>query len=249
MLNIKIKNPKLKVFTEVIKKVVSPIDIKNPPIIGIICNGSIPQGVSTDISDIDICVCCNAPISRFTLNRINKIDIDLHYEDARWLHNVHPPYEPTALFMLAHAEILWERGNLLAHHIKLATKQFDTLAPTLSKWEQFLLKIDCSARLSRVIESSHQKNTLNFDFLFGGLLEKAIEASLKLNNRWYLDTGHGIRDLQKALPKIANKLVNIVNETDRARKCKMIKVYLSKVFDDTLPLEVWDSDFVIHIEE
>ena len=244
MIEVTIRSAEVERFRGVIERVAASIDPDHPPLIGVLCTGSVPQGTSTASSDLDICVCCDAPISRFTRFRIEGTAVDLVYEDARWLHDAGTPYDPTGLFWLAHAKVLWERGKLLSRHVARATEQFDGPAPEMTEWERFLLKIDCSERLSRLVGAP--ADDVNVPFLTGGLLEKSVEAALKLSRRWYLDTGHGLRDLRTACPDLADRLARAAAEGDGPRKCEMLKTFLSELFGEELPLDGWDSDWVTH---
>jgi len=243
MIEIEIRNAKLLPFREAIVQVVATVDVDDPPALGILCNGSMPLGTATGASDLDLCICCDAPISRFIRKPFARQVIDLHFEDGRWLRSARPPYDVTALFMLAGAEVLWERYGLLTRHVTAATYQLSQPAPALSDWEQFLLKIDCSTRLKRLSEA---KRHANFAFLLGGLFEKTIEATLRLNRRWYLDTGHGVRDLQAHLADKAQTLSQIAALVEQETIAKEMAEYLSDLFGASMPLEEWDSGEINH---
>jgi len=108
------------------------------------------------------------------------------------------------------------------------------------------MRIECSTRLCRLRNALQGSDDGNLPFLLGGLLEKTVEASLRLNCRWYLDTGHGIRDLQVAFPSLADELVSAIKQIDRAEAYGMLAAYLTKLFGERLPIEEWDSGWVEH---
>jgi len=243
MIEINISNVNLAPFRRMIGSVVQAIDLDDPPVLGILCNGSVPLGLATDASDLDLCVCCDAAISRFLRRILDGQAVDVHFEDARWLRGTRPPYGEAALFMLANAAVLWEREAALSVHVVSATEQFSKLAPALSHWDRFQIAIDCSTSLRRFSDSI---GNANLPFLLGGLLERAVEATLRLNRRWYLDTGHGMRDLQSCLPDLAIRLSRIAAAGEPRTISREMSEYLSDLFDERMPLEQWDSGIINH---
>jgi hypothetical protein len=150
------------------------------------------------------------------------------------------------LFMLANAEVLWERGKLVSNHVRSATVQFEAPAPALSQWDCFVLKTECSTRLSRLMDGSRDAVSANLPFLLGGLLEKTVEACLRLNRRWYLDTGHGLRDLKRFLPERAEELSAAVTEHEGLPEWERLRTFLSTIFGEEFPLKDWDSGLIHH---
>ena len=243
MVDIDISAPNLAEFQEAIMQAVATINVDNPLALGILCNGSVPAGTATTASDVDLCVCCDAPVSRFIRKAYAGKVVDLHFEDGRWLRTVRPPYDVTAMFMLANVHVLWERDGLLSSHVAAATEQFAQPAPQLSEWEEFLIRIDCSVRLARLREA---EGDANFAVLLGGLMERAIEATLRMNRRWYLDTGHGLRDLRLLLPDAAGMLSRVAEADDPKGIARRMAEYLTVLFGRPMPETEWDSGPATH---
>jgi hypothetical protein len=239
-------NVHLRPYARAIEAVLKAVDPDNPPALGILCNGSAPQGFAESWSDLDICVCCDAPVSRFVLRPVEGVAVDLHYEDGRWLRQAKPPYEPTALFMLAHAEVLWEKGDLLSRHVRQATEQFLQPTPPVSEWDRFLLLISCSTLLERTLKARRAGRPS--DFLMASLLGKCAEASLRLNRLWYLDTARGLRDLARRRADLAERLEQAAAACTRDENTSPLVGYLNALFAEELPLSSWDSGFVKHQE-